>query len=78
MGKVQLDGSNDEYETYFIVDDDDLSKMVGMEYCVQDSELSQAPEHFRGFRPKIYSPVSGYQNQKFGDMSASNALDHCH
>ena len=34
MGSAILDGSADEYETYFVVDDDNLTKIVGMEWCV--------------------------------------------
>lgn len=76
MGFADLNGSKDEYETYFAVDDDDLTKMVAIEYCVQSNSKGE-PEHFRGFKPEIYSPVSGTSYQVFGDMSGSDKKDKC-
>ena len=63
--------------TYFAVDDDDLTIMVGMEVCTQDGLFGLVPkEHFRGFRPEIYSPTSGTQYQTFGVMDAPG--DQCY
>ena len=51
------------------MDDDDLTRMVGMEICTRDAVMGLVPnEHFRGFRPEIYSPTSGTQFQTFGTM----------
>ena len=78
FGVVTLDGSPDEYETYFAVTDDDFTKMVGMEYCIQDNLLQPTPEHFLGFKPRIYSPISGDSYQVFGDMSGSQEKVKCY
>ena len=68
----------DELEIYFAVDDDDLTIMTGFQYCTQDGVFGLVPkEHFRGFRPEIYSPTSGYQYQNFGITAVSHSLDKC-
>ena len=36
-----------------------------------------AKEHFRGFRPEIYSPTSGTRHQTFGVMGAPDPNDKC-
>ena len=77
FGSAVLDGSADEYETYFVIKDDDLTKMVGMEWCIQNNQFG-FPEHFRGFRPRIDSPTSGQTMQTFGDMTGSDPKDMCH
>jgi len=60
------------------VDDDDLTIMTGFEYCTQDGVFGLVPkEHFRGFRPEIYSPTSGYQYQTFGNITGAHPLDKC-
>ena len=51
-GGADLDNVSDEYEVYYAVEDDDLTIMTGMEYCVQDGFFGLVPaENFRGFRP---------------------------
>ena len=63
-------GKNGIYETYWVVDDDDFTRMRGIEACVEDGFFGLVPkETFRGFRAEIYSPTSGTQYQEFGDMS---------
>ena len=34
-------------------------------------------ENFRGFRPDIYSPISGITTHDYGDVSGSDVFDHC-
>ena len=64
--------------TYFAVDDDDLTIITGMEICTQDGVFGLVPrEHFRGFRPEIFSPTSGTQYQTFGIMDAPDPFDKC-
>ena len=66
-----LDGSDDEYETYWAVTDDDLTRIVGFRACTccpKSSDPVPVQHHFRGFEATIYSPVSGYTTQVFGTM----------
>ena len=40
-----------------------------MEWCLKDGLFGLVPdEHFRGFRPEIFSPTSGTSFQTFGTM----------
>ena len=60
-GGAMLDGSPDEYEQYFVVDDDDLTRVTSFSYCVCCiNPDSGEHEHFRGFSTTIYSPTTGY------------------
>lgn len=68
-GGAILDGSDDEYEQYFVVDDDDLTRVTSFSYCVCCINPDTGDhEHFRGFSATIYSPITGYQTQSFGTM----------
>lgn len=69
-GATVLDvGTEDVQETYFVVDDDDLTSMVGIKLCYR-VDLSDPNEHLIGWRADINSPTSGLQSQSFGDTSA--------
>ena len=59
-GGAELDGSIDEYETYFAVTDDDLTRITEFTYCKCCINYYDEYEHFRGFSVTIYSPTSGY------------------
>lgn len=48
---ASIDGSSDEYMTYFAVLDDDSAQLVSMQACFQDGLFGVKREHFRGFRP---------------------------
>ena len=50
-------GQNGVTETYWVVDDDDFTRLRGIEACVEDGFIPK--EHFKGFRAEIYSPTSG-------------------
>ena len=53
-------GQNGVTETYWVVDDDDFTRLRGIEACVEDGLIGLIPkEHFKGFRAEIYSPTSG-------------------
>ena len=76
-GGATLDGSPDEYMEYFVVDDDNFTRMTQFRYCKcqintwQNSETKEWMwwwEHFRGFEATIYSPLTGAKTQKFGTM----------
>jgi len=62
-GGAELDGSPDEYDTYWAVTDDDLSRVTAFRYCVCCINSKGVHEHFRGFEVTIFSPTSGYQKQ---------------
>ena len=51
-GGADLNSISDEREVYYAVNDDDLTIMTGMEWCVQDGMFGMiTAENFRGFRP---------------------------
>ena len=70
-GGVTLDGSADEEEIYFTVDDDDMSRMTSMRYC-------KTYYHFRGFEATFYSPSAGFQSQVYGvlDLPGDDCYSH--
>ena len=76
-GGAQLDGSVDEYEEYWLVTDDDLTRITEFRYCVCCINRSGVHEHFRGFEATIYSPTSGYSTQQFGTMDGTDPDTYC-
>ena len=72
-GGADVNAVVNKEELYYAVTDDDFTKMTGMYYCVQDGFFGLVPaENFRGFRPDIYSPVSGTSTFDFGVVSGIN------
>jgi len=71
-GGATLDGSADEYEEYFVVADDDLTRITQFRYCKCCINGNGEYEHFRGFEATIYSPLTGYQTQQFGTMDGTD------
>jgi len=59
-GGAVLDGSDDEYEQYFVVADDDLTRVTQFRYCKCCINKNGDYEHFRGFEVGITSPISGF------------------
>ena len=59
FGGAKLNGSSDEYEQYFVVSDDDLTRVTNFRYCVCCINWLGVYEHFRGFEATIFSPLSG-------------------
>ena len=67
MYGAKLDPTKTYYQTYFAVNDDDLTKVVSIRACFEDF-FSVKREHFRGFSVSISSPTSGISSQTFGFM----------
>ena len=63
-----MDNSSDEYDTYWAVTDDDLTRITGFRFCNCCTNSNGDQEHFRGFSATIYSPLSGVYEQTFGTM----------
>ena len=71
-GGAKLDKSDDEYEQYFVVADDDLTRVTQFRYCKCCINNRGDYEHFRGFEVGITSPISGYSFQTFGTVNGTD------
>ena len=76
-GGAKLDKSPDEYEQYFVVADDDLTRVTQFRYCKCCINWFGQYEHFRGFEVGITSPISGYSKQTFGTVNGTDSDTVC-